>query len=130
MSTAYNGRIFDASALEGRSLAIVWDAQVLEIGYWAIVKGAPNLDLALDFIAFASKPENMAVQSSWISYAPVRHTASGMIGFHHSNPELDMRPHMPTWPDNLKTVIWQDAEFWADYLDELNERFNAWLAEG
>jgi len=41
-----------------------------------------------------------------------------------------MRPHMPTWPDNLKTVVWQDVEFWADYLDELNERFNAWLAEG
>lgn len=130
MSTAYNGRIFDASALEGRSLAIVWDAQVLEIGHWAVVKGAPNLELALDFIAFASRPENMAVQSSWISYAPVRHTASEMIGSHHADPELDMRPHMPTWPDNLKTVIWQDVEFWTDHLDELNERFNAWLAEG
>ena len=130
MSMAYNGRIFDASELGGRSLVIVWDAQVLEIGQWAIVKGAPNRELALDFIAFASKSENMAVQASWISYAPARRTASEMIGFHHSNPELDMRPHMPTWPGNLKTVIWQDVEFWADYLDELNERFNAWLVEG
>ena len=129
MSTAYNGRIFNAFALEGRPLAIVWDAQMLETGYWAIVKGAPNRDLALDFIAFASNPENMAMQSSWISYAPVRRSAAAMIGTYHSNPELDMRPHMPTWPDNMKTAIWQDAEFWADYLDELNERFNAWLIE-
>ena len=130
MSTAYNGRIFDAAELEGRALAIVWDAQVLEIGSWAIVKGAPNLELALDFIAFAARPENMAVQASWISYAPIRHTAAKMVGAHHSNPALDMRPHMPTWPDNMESVIWQDVEFWADHLDELNERFHAWLAEG
>ena len=111
-------------------LAIVWDAQVLEIGYWAIVKGAPNRELALDFITFASEPGNMAAQSSWISYAPVRRTATEMVGAYHSDPELDMRPHMPTWPENMKTAIWQDVEFWADYLDELNERFNAWLVEG
>ena len=129
MSTAYNGRIFNAFALEGRSLTIVWDSQVLGIAYWAIVKGAPNLDLALDFIAFASTPENMAIQSSWISYAPVRRTVSEMVGTYHSNPELDMRPHMPTWPDNMKTAIWEDAEFWADHLDELSERFNVWLIE-
>ncbi len=129
MSTAYNGRIFNAFALEGRSLSIVWDAQVMAIGYWAIVKGAPNLDLALDFIAFASRPENMAVQSSWISYAPVRHAVSEMVGAYHSRPDLDMRPHMPTWPSNMKTAIWEDAEFWADRLDEMSERFNAWLIE-
>ena len=129
MSTAYNGRIFNAIALEGRPLAIIWDAQVMEAGYWAIPKGAPNRDLALDFIAFASIPEHMAVQASWISYAPVRRSAAEMVGAYHSNPDLDMQPHMPTSPDNTTTAIWHDAEFWADHLDELNDRFNVWLNE-
>ena len=39
-----------------------------------------------------------------------------------------MQPHMPTAPDNFKNPLQNDFEFWADYGDELNERFNAWLA--
>ena len=129
MSTAYNGRIFNAFAAEGQPLAVVWDAQVLAVDKWAIVKGAPNMERALDFIRFASMPENMAVQASWISYAPVRESAASMVGSYHADPDLRMGPHLPTWPDNMKTAIWHDEEFWADHVDELNERFNAWLIE-
>ena len=129
MSTAYNGRIFNAVAAEGQTLAMVWDAQVLAVDYWAIVKGSPNRELALDFIRFASVPENMAALASWISYAPVRKSASGMVGAYHADPDLDMRLHLPTWPGNMKAAIWNDKEFWADRIDELNERFNAWLIE-
>ena len=39
-----------------------------------------------------------------------------------------MGPQMPTSPDNLKTAIQNNFEFWADNQDQLNERFNAWLA--
>ncbi|MCY4611420.1 MAG: ABC transporter substrate-binding protein [Gammaproteobacteria bacterium] len=127
MSTAYNGRIFNALTAEGQPLAMVWDAQVLAMDNWVVVKGAPNLELALDFIRFASMPENMAVQASWISYAPVRKSASELVGNYHADPDLEMGPHLPTWPDNMKTAIWHDEEFWADHIDELNERFNAWL---
>lgn len=129
MSTAYNGRIFNAFAAEGQPLAMVWDAQVLAMDNWAVVKGAPNLELALDFIRFASLPENMAVQASWISYAPARRSASELVGNYHADPDLEMGPHLPTWPDNMKTAIRNDEEFWADHIDELNERFNAWLIE-
>ena len=129
MSTAFNGRVFNAFAAEGQPFVMMWDAQVLAIDNWVIVKGSPNQDLALDFLAFAALPRNMAVQASWISYAPVRRSASELIGTYHANPELDMRPHMPTWPDNMKTAVWNDKEFWADRVDELNERFNVWLIE-
>jgi len=129
MSTAYNGRIFNAIAAEGQPLAMVWDAQVLAGDNWVIVKGTPNLEQALDFLRFASMPENMAVQASWISYAPVRKSASELVGSYHADSDLKMRPHLPTWPDNMKTAIRNDEEFWADHVDELNERFNAWLIE-
>jgi putative spermidine/putrescine transport system substrate-binding protein len=40
-----------------------------------------------------------------------------------------MMPHMPTAPNNFKTAVLANAEFWADNGDELNERFNSWLAK-
>jgi len=129
MSTAYNGRIFNAIAGEGQPLAMVWDAQVLAVDHWAVVKGSPNRELALDFVRFASIPENMAALASRIPYAPPRRSASALVGGYHTDPDLDMRPHLPTWPDNMKTAVWNDKEFWADHIDELNERFNAWLIE-
>ena len=39
-----------------------------------------------------------------------------------------MKPHMPTDPKNFKTALLNNSDFWADNQDELNERFNAWLA--
>jgi len=40
-----------------------------------------------------------------------------------------MAPHMPTAPNNFANAIANGFEFWADNQDELNERFNAWLAK-
>ena len=40
MSTAYNGRIFNAQALEGQPFTIVCDGQVLDINQLAIVAGS------------------------------------------------------------------------------------------
>jgi putative spermidine/putrescine transport system substrate-binding protein len=39
-----------------------------------------------------------------------------------------MGPQMPTAPANFKTAIQNNFEWWADNQDEMNERFNAWLA--
>jgi putative spermidine/putrescine transport system substrate-binding protein len=41
-----------------------------------------------------------------------------------------MAPQMPTNPDNMKNSVQSNFEFWADNADQLNERFNAWLAKG
>ena len=39
-----------------------------------------------------------------------------------------MAPHMPTAPENMKNALVNSFEFWADHDSELNERFNAWIA--
>ena len=39
-----------------------------------------------------------------------------------------MGPQMPTAPENMTNALLNDFEFWADNQDQLNERFNAWLA--
>jgi putative spermidine/putrescine transport system substrate-binding protein len=127
MTTAYNGRIFNAVAAEGKPFEIVWDSQIFDLDLWAILKGAPNKDLAMDFLAFSTATEQLAAQASYISYGPARKSSAPLVGSYHTNPDLAMGPQMPTAPENFKTAIQNDFEFWADNQDELNERFNAWL---
>jgi len=129
MTTAYNGRIFNAIAAEDKPFTIVWDNQVYDLDLWAIPRGAPNKELALDFLKFSTATEQLAAQASWISYGPVRKSSSPMVGSYNSKPDLKMGPQMPTAPENFETALQNDYEFWADNQDELNERFNAWLAQ-
>lgn len=127
MTTAYNGRIFNAVAAEEKPFTIVWDSQIYDLDMWAIIKGAPNKELAMDFLAFSTATEQLAAQASYISYGPARKSSAPLVGSYHTKPDLAMGPQMPTAPENFKTAIQNDFEFWADNQDELNERFNAWL---
>jgi putative spermidine/putrescine transport system substrate-binding protein len=128
MTTAYNGRIFNAAVAEGKSFEVVWDGQIMDFDLWVVPKGAPNKDLAMDFIAFSTDTQRLADQASWISYGPARKSSGPLVGL-YSDGKTEMGPHMPTAADNLTNAIVSDFEFWADNQDELNERFNAWLAK-
>ena len=121
MTSAYNGRLFNAIYKEGKPFEIVWDGQVLDMDLFVIPKGAPNKKEALEFITFATQTEPLARQSDWISYGPARKSSSALV-------KADILPHLPTSPQNFTNPLLNDFEFWADNADSLNERFNAWLA--
>ena len=80
MTTAYNGRIFNAVASENKPFEIVWDGQVWDLDMWAIPKGAKNVANALKFIAYSTDTKRLADQASWISYGPARYSSSKMMG--------------------------------------------------
>jgi len=126
MTTAYNGRIFNAVASEDKPFEIVWDGQVWDLDLWVMPKGGNKA--ALDFLAFSTATEQLGKQASYISYGPARKSAMPFVKKFH-NKDIDMGPQMPTAPDNLKNAVGSNAEFWADNADQLNERFNAWLAK-
>jgi putative spermidine/putrescine transport system substrate-binding protein len=127
MSTAYNGRIFNAQVAENQPFEIVWDGQVLDHTQLAIPAGAPNLEAALEFLAYAARPESMAAVSRYISYSPPRHSALGLVTTHKET-GVEMEPHMPVTPARLERSVFNDWVWWADYGDEINDRFGAWLA--
>ncbi len=128
MTTAYNGRIFNAAIGEGQDFEIIWDGQVLDFDLWAIPKGAPNMENALNFLTFSTETEQLASQASWISYGPARKSSGPLVGLYNDG-KTEMAEHMPTTEENMKTAIVNDFEFWADNQDELDERFSAWLAQ-
>lgn len=128
MSTAYNGRIFNAAVGEGQPFVVVWDGQVMDFDLWVIPQGAPNTEAALEFVKFSTDTQRLADQASWISYGPARKSSGPLVGL-YSDGKTEMGPHMPTAEANLKNALVNDFEFWADRNTELSERFNAWLAQ-
>lgn len=128
MTTAYNGRIFNAVATESKPFEIVWDGQVWDLDLWGIPKGSKNKAAAIEFIKYSTDTQRLADQAAWISYGPARASSIPLIG-KHAEAGIEMGPHMPTAPDNFKNALQNDPEWWADHQDELNERFATWLAK-
>ena len=128
MSTAYNGRIFNAQVIESQPFVIVWDGQVLDTGQLGIVAGTRNLETALEFVRFATTAESMAAVSGHIAYSPVRRSGLPLVGT-HVEAGVDMTPHMPTHPENTVRVLQSNWLWWSDHMDTMNERFSAWLAQ-
>ncbi|MCY3547078.1 MAG: ABC transporter substrate-binding protein [Gemmatimonadetes bacterium] len=127
MSTAYNGRIFNAQVLENQPFVIVWDGQLLDVGQIGIVAGTPRLEAALEYVAFASRAEQQAAVGRRISYSPTRRSGAPLVTTHVET-GVDMAPHLPASPGNVDRALRYDWQWWVDNQDELNERFSAWLA--
>lgn len=126
MTTAYNGRIFNAAVGENKPFKIVWDAQILDFDLFVIPKGAPNKEGALEFIKFATGTKPLAEQAKWISYGPARKSSAPLVGKYQDG-VTDMGPQMPTAEANMGNALVNSFEFWADRDTELSERFNSWL---
>ncbi|MDH3263874.1 MAG: ABC transporter substrate-binding protein [Paracoccaceae bacterium] len=127
MTTAYNGRIFNAAISESKPFEIVWDGQVMDFDLFVVPKGAPHRDLAMEYIAFATDTQRLADQAKWISYGPARLSSGPLVGLYQDG-KTEMGPHMPTAEANMANALVNNFEFWADNGTELEERFNAWLA--
>jgi len=127
MTTAYNGRIFNAQVLESQPFVIIWDAQVLDTGGFGIVEGTGNLEAAKAFVRFATTTESMVGVTRYIAYSPTRHSATQLVTT-HAETGVDMNPHLPTSPENAGRALRNDWEWWTDNGEEMNERFSTWLA--
>ena len=127
MSTAYNGRIFNAQVLENQPFVIVWDGQVLDRGQLVAVGDTPRLEDSLRFLRYAARAEAMAGVGRYIAYSPARRSGQDLID-RHVETGTEMWPHMPTNPENMQNFVIADWEWWADHGGEMQERFSAWLA--
>ncbi|WP_448678897.1 ABC transporter substrate-binding protein [Pseudomonas nicosulfuronedens] len=120
MSSAYNGRI--AAVQKESNLKIVWNGGIYDFDAWAIPKGAKKVDESLKFIAFSVQPEQQKTYSENIAYGPVNRNAVPLLS-------KDLLKDMPTTPENMQGQVGMDVTFWADYGEQLEQRFNAWAAK-
>lgn len=128
MSSAYNGRLFAAIEENKQPIGMMWDAQYFELDGFAIPADAPNKEEALKYVKFASDTQRLADQSKYISYGPARKSSASLVG-KHATLGIDMKPHMPTNPENAKNTVLKNIDFWADNTTDLAQQFEAWLAK-
>jgi len=124
MGSTYNGRLYSVIEEQDQPVAMMWDAQVYDLDGWIIPTGLPEDRLArvMDFVKFATDTQRLADQANYISYGPARASSAPMV------PE-DMKQHMPTDPANAGNTFLYNYEFWADYRDDIDAKFQAWLAQ-
>ena len=122
MTSAYNGRISGINKTEGRMFKVVWPGSIYAVDSWVVLKDSPNKDAAMDFIAFASAPENQVKLPQYIAYGLPNKEAAAAV-------PPEQQQELPTAPANLEGAIALDTDFWVDNVEELTERFNAWLAQ-
>lgn len=127
MSTGPANRFFNAAVSEGKPFSTVWDGQIYDFAMFVIPKGAPHLDDAKKYLAFATDTKQLASMATELPFGPARKSAVPLVHFFKDG-KTDIRPHMPTNPENLKNALSVSSEFWADHEAELTERFNTWLA--
>lgn len=130
MGSTYNGRLFSAIAEQGQPIGMLWDAQMLDFDGWVIPAGLPEDRLArvLDFLYFATDTQRLADQAKYISYGPTRASSAPLVG-NHGALGIPMAEHMPTDPANATNVFVTQYDFWADYRDDLDAKFQSWLAQ-
>ena len=130
IGSTYNGRLFSLIEETKQPVAMLWDWQVFDLDGWIIPAGlSPEREKAvLEFVHFATDTQRLADQSKWIAYGPARASSAPLVG-KHAELGIDMAPHMPTDPKNAKTTLLYNYEWWADHRDDLDQRFQSWLAQ-
>ena len=121
LTNAYNGRISAANASDNRDFGIAWSQNLYTLDSWVIMRGSPNRQRALDFLAFAGQAPVQAQLPPRIPYGVTARAANALI----PPPVLQQ---LPTAPQNAEAALQIDDKFWLDNLDRLNQRFNAWVS--
>ena len=132
MATGWNGRFFNAQ-MEGTPITQVWDTQILDYEYFAMVKGGPNdaNGKAMKVLREMTSTEGLAGSAKYIAYAPWRKSSIAIMEAGEpwfKDGKTVMVPHMPTAPANTKSYALMNPEFWADNQDEIGEKWEAMKA--
>jgi putative spermidine/putrescine transport system substrate-binding protein len=130
IGSTYNGRLFSVIEEQDQPVKMLWDAQVFDLDGWIIPAGLPEdrLNRAKHYVKFATDTQRLADQAKYISYGPARASSAPLVG-KHAELGIDMAPHMPTDPANAKNTFLYNYEWWADNRDDLDAKFQAWLAQ-
>ena len=123
MSTAWNGRLFN-EMIKNNPIKQLWDAQIIDYEYFALVKKSPRKKEAMEVLKFLTSAEGLAESSRYIGYAPWRKSSIPIIEAGEpwfKDGKTNMIPNMPTAPSNLKNYILMNPDFWANNSHLINK---------
>ncbi|RBO54124.1 ABC transporter substrate-binding protein [Rhodovulum sp. BSW8] len=129
IGSTYNGRLFSLIVEQKQPVKMLWDWQVFDYDGWIIPADLPEdrLNRVMHFLHFATDTQRLADQAKYISYGPSRASSQPLVST-HAELGIEMAPFMPTNPENQKNYLVNNIEWWADNQDDVEAKFQAWLA--
>jgi putative spermidine/putrescine transport system substrate-binding protein len=120
MSSAYNGRVWDAAMKEHLPIGWQFDQGLMEVEFWAVPKNSPHKSAAFEFIEFSLQPDRQADFANTIAYGPTNRAALANI-------RPDILSAIPSSREALPNQIAVNAEWWAANESKLSAQWQEWL---
>jgi putative spermidine/putrescine transport system substrate-binding protein len=108
---------------QGGNMALNWDRGFYKSQGFVIPKGAPNADIAKQFISFALKPERIGKYCGAMGPGPIIQGALDYV-------DPAVVPTMPTYPANFEKMASEMSAYWAANAAAITPRFNEWMLKG
>lgn len=119
MGIAPSGRI-QKLIDDGAPLKIDWTDARYTFDLWYVLKGAPNAENAMKFIAFASTPAAQAEMAKLSGNAPTNPEAFALL-------DEETARKMPTFPENFEKQFKKDEVWWKENRTQWVEACKAGL---
>jgi putative spermidine/putrescine transport system substrate-binding protein len=113
MAMAPTGRI-QTLIDEKAPLKIIWNEGQWTFDIWYVLKGAPNQDNAMSFLAYVMRPDVQAHFAKVSAMAPTNPRANALI-------DAATARTLPTHPENFKNMYKKDEAWWEDNRDKWTE---------
>lgn len=116
LAQAWNGRLGNLID-EGVPVVLEWEGAQMQVDAWAVPKNAPNKDVAMAFIAWASQRENNARIAAEIAYGPVNKDSIPLASDKYA-------ALLPTTHFDKQLIC--DFNYWGPNFTDVLERWQEW----
>ncbi|MEO0819816.1 MAG: ABC transporter substrate-binding protein [Pseudomonadota bacterium] len=123
MTTGWNGR-FDNAAKDGAKVAYSFNEALLDYDCFAIPKGAPNKETAMEFLATISQAKYQANLPLHITYGPTNKAAYAI-----STVDEATLKALPSYPANAEKQLPVNLEWYAEWETVAAEMYQEMLTE-
>jgi putative spermidine/putrescine transport system substrate-binding protein len=123
MTTGWNGR-FDNAKADGAKVSYTFNQALLDYDCFAVPKGAPNKDLAMQFIAEISKAEYQDDLPKYITYGPTNTKA-----FDTGEISAEVAESLPSSPENVAKQLPISLEWYSKWETTASEMYQEMMTE-
>ncbi len=117
----YSTRLHLARVNENKNFVPIWDGQTFAANSWIIPRGA-NKEAAMQFLEYITQPKIVAKITNKSNHGMPILAAQEFV-------PAEVQDWLPTAPANLDRAVASGESWWADHYEEVNERFQRWLAQ-
>ena len=123
MSTGWNGR-FDNAQKDGGKLNFTFDGALMDFDCFAVPKGAPNKEAAMEFLAEISKAEYQDDLPTYIMYGP-----PNLLAYETGTITPEVAALLPSAPDNAANQLLIQTEWYEKWETIAEEMYQEMLTE-